>query len=127
MRARTQVWDSEGLTNEWGGCQDKLSPSKGKRESVYVPDSSEEQLRSCLLSSIPFFGHLVQMWQKELAELSWPLWPQRMQTTGHACRPPPHFVTFSQPPSHPQQEEGAPQTSIQPEDTKNRRQPASPG
>lgn len=50
MRARTQVWDSEGLTNEWGACQDELGPSKRKQESVYVPAWSQEHLFSCPLS-----------------------------------------------------------------------------
>lgn len=27
MQARTQVWNAEGLTNEWGACQDELSSS----------------------------------------------------------------------------------------------------
>lgn len=48
MQARTQVWDSEGLTNEWGACQDELCPSQGKQESVHVPAWSQEQLFSAL-------------------------------------------------------------------------------
>lgn len=53
MQARTQVWDSEGLTNEWGACQDELRPSKGKPEPADVPGWSQRAAIICPLSWLP--------------------------------------------------------------------------